>query len=129
MPDTPNMLRGEFYSTHRIARCPSYKQCNICRMCENYDKHHVQCQLCEDRKVPRSICTCTPKNRMNYLLFTEKMGGPLIDPNNPNKKKNNVQSAAIAEDKKWAEIADGLKETYGKLSPTPKGTIGKIQQD
>lgn len=78
--DTPNMLRGQFYSTHMFSRCPSFKPCVLCKMCINYTQHVAQCQICEARKSPKRVCECTPTNRESVHKIQTAIKGALFDP-------------------------------------------------
>lgn len=119
MADTPNMLRGWLYPTHLASRCPTFKQCVVCKMCEHYSKFRVQCILCEQRKYPVQICTCTPKHREHFLLIQEKLKVSLSDPNGDQK---GTYKAEVAHDPRWDEISHGLQQIYGRMSKISETT-------
>jgi len=110
--DTPNMLRGHLYSTHTFARCPSFKPCVLCKMCANYTRHTAQCQLCESRKRPKQICTCTPTNRDSTHKIQEAIGGALFD---PDRASGGVVSMTDEDQvRHWDSLVDNLNLSGGE---------------
>lgn len=65
----PNLLMGELYPSTRVARCPRFSRCEVCQKCQNYNRHLLDCNLCESRlrvyedpasgrpKIRRHVCT------------------------------------------------------------------------
>jgi len=104
--DTPNMLRGEFYSTSKTQKCPNFKQCPLCKMCRNYNRYNAMCVACEDRKRPKRVCTCTPKNLTNLNRVQEAIKGPLFQPDKA--KQGDIMVADTSKLEAWDEIVAGL---------------------
>lgn len=104
--DCPNMMRGELYGTHRMARCASYKKCNICARCENFSRYQAQCLLCESRKRPLSICDCPPEAKEAAWKYMTHSDSPLF---NPDRKPGKVIRPDESKAKEWAEIAEAMQ--------------------
>lgn len=49
---TPNILRGNLYPITRQIRCPRFHACTVSHKCQNYDRHLLECRLCEARVHP-----------------------------------------------------------------------------
>lgn len=49
---TPNILRGHFYPVPRQWRCPRFHACQVSHKCQNYDRHCLECRICESRIHP-----------------------------------------------------------------------------
>jgi hypothetical protein len=115
MADTPGPLRGNLYSTHLTRRCPTFKQCNVCKMCENYNPTHLQCNICESRKPKGTVCSCPPSTKLNMIKIEEKLKRPMfqMDPD----AKVNPEGVEVAFDKDWEEIRDDISSKWGQLSP------------
>ena len=47
--EIPNILRGHFYPSARVSRCPRFHRCTVTNKCQNYDRHLLECSLCEAR--------------------------------------------------------------------------------
>jgi hypothetical protein len=106
--DTPNMLRGEYYSTHLVQRCPNFNKCQLCSMCTRYNQHDSRCATCEDRKVPLQVCTCTERNYKSQVLLEEKTGAPLFDPDRPVSEQGSVMISDQSANDDWGAIVDSL---------------------
>lgn len=47
--DVPNPMKGEFYPSNRVSRCPRFSRCTVSNKCQNYDRHLLECNVCESR--------------------------------------------------------------------------------
>lgn len=47
--EIPNVLRGHLYPTSRVSRCPRFHMCTVTKKCQNYDRHQLDCSVCESR--------------------------------------------------------------------------------
>jgi hypothetical protein len=47
--EIPNSLKGYFYPSSRVSRCPRFHACTITKKCQNFDRHLYECILCEQR--------------------------------------------------------------------------------
>lgn len=47
--DTPNLLKGSLYPTSRVSRCSRFSACVVCKKCQNFDRHLLECNVCENR--------------------------------------------------------------------------------
>lgn len=101
------MMRGEFYTTHRVMKCRSFKKCNVCAMCENFSRYQAQCLVCETRKRPIQVCTCNPATKEAAWIIMRKKDGPMFDPDlKPGSGKVNVVDEKEA--RMWKEISDKM---------------------
>lgn len=50
--DTPSLLKGHFYPSSRVSRCPKFSPCLVSKKCQNYNQHDFTCVLCESRVRP-----------------------------------------------------------------------------
>ena len=53
--EIPNNLKGHFYPSSRVARCPRFHMCTVTKKCQNYDRHLLQCSICELRTNTHEI--------------------------------------------------------------------------
>lgn len=44
-----NLLRGALYPSTRVSRCPRFSRCTMCQKCQNFDRHNLECNHCENR--------------------------------------------------------------------------------
>jgi len=47
--EIPNLCKGYYYPSARSARCPMFHRCTVTNKCQNYDRHNLQCNLCEEK--------------------------------------------------------------------------------
>lgn len=113
MPDTPFMLRGEYYNTTQYYKCAAFNKCVACSLCTNYNPSSLVCNKCENRKSPKTVCECTNKTKESFIAVTNKLRRPFFD---PDMKPGNVELADVSFDKDWNSIMGGLQGTYGRLS-------------
>ena len=106
--DTPNMMSGEFYSTHKFENCRSFKKCNLCARCESFSKYQAQCLLCESRKKPMTVCDCNPETKHATWIIMKHFDGPMFDPNRK-AGEGKVNYADVDEAKKWADITKAMQ--------------------
>lgn len=60
--DTPNLLKGHLYPSNRVSRCPRFHACVACKKCQNFDRHQLDCQVCESRVYPKPlVCDHIPE--------------------------------------------------------------------
>lgn len=83
MPHTyiPPAIRGSFYSTAQVARCPEFHQCRRCDMCAHFNRHNPFCQLCETRKPGNRHCDCTHEQQAAMVFIENRLGRPHWDIN------------------------------------------------
>lgn len=107
MADTPNLLRGEYYWTHRVARCPSYKQCPVpvCRMCVNFNPYSVACVHCETRKKPLRVCKCSEYTKNTIRLIEQRKQQRILDHSN----KSSINEVDVSDVADWNTVANNLR--------------------
>lgn len=49
------MFAGYLYPTSTVSRCPRFHQCKISQKCQNFDKHNLECSVCEQRTNTHEI--------------------------------------------------------------------------
>lgn len=106
--DSPNLLRGKFYSTHLFSRCTNFRQCPLCGCCRNYNKYISKCIECEDRKRPKTICRCTDDNIYHLKVLEDKLKTSLM--RSRDKEKNGIVNLGDASDQSYESIIEGLAE-------------------
>ncbi len=47
--EIPNTLKGNFYPSSRVSRCPRFHMCQVTKKCQSFDRHLQECNLCESR--------------------------------------------------------------------------------
>lgn len=47
--EIPNIFKGYYYPSDRTVRCPRFHRCVITNKCQNYDRHLLECNVCESR--------------------------------------------------------------------------------
>lgn len=47
--EIPNAFKGHYYPSSRIARCPRFHRCIVTNKCQSFDRHLLECNLCESR--------------------------------------------------------------------------------
>lgn len=72
--DTPVQIRGRFYNTLRVYRCPNFHQCITCKKCQNYNPHLIACQNCEVNKP--TICKHTDEQQVSFLKVQDLFNKP-----------------------------------------------------
>jgi hypothetical protein len=114
--DTPRMLMGEFYNNHVMVKCPSFKQCSICKLCENYKHHNQMCIACEDRKYPRLTCECKPHTKLNYKKVTDFLKVPFFTQNRPKYQSEYETKVPVAYEDKWEETMQEILDQQTRLT-------------
>lgn len=51
----PSAIRGYMYPTSLTSKCPMYSRCLVTSKCQNYDRHRLQCGVCEQRVRPATM--------------------------------------------------------------------------
>ena len=105
--DTPGPIRGQFYTTHLTTRCPNYKQCKACIMCENYNPHNPFCGLCEFAKPKNMRHSCSAKRIEGVILMEEITGMPRFSPN-PKPQDAMIDVCTTSFDPQKKELIDRL---------------------
>lgn len=47
--EIPNLVKGYFYPSSRVCRCPRFHRCTITNKCQSFDLHLLECNVCEQR--------------------------------------------------------------------------------
>lgn len=47
--EIPNTLKGHYYPSSRVPKCPRFHRCTVTNKCQNYDRHLLECNICESR--------------------------------------------------------------------------------
>ena len=47
--DVPNAFKGYYYPSSRVARCSRFHMCTVTKKCQNFDRHLLECSVCESR--------------------------------------------------------------------------------
>ena len=108
--EVPNVMRGWFYPTTRISRCPSYHKCAACKGCQNYNKFQHICRICESRK-PAGL-ECSLERHPDYIQWclqelTKRMNMPMV---HPDKKPGLVQGPEADQGDEFQKILEALEE-------------------
>lgn len=110
--EIPNVMRGYFYPTTRISRCPSYSGCFACRGCQNYNKHALVCVKCESRK-PEGL-ECSLERHPDYIQWclkelTKRMNMPMFHPDKETVKTEGVSQQGMSYvDTEYEQIINAL---------------------
>lgn len=107
--EIPNVMRGYFYPTTRVSRCPSYHGCSACKGCQNYNKHVLLCKVCESRK-PEGL-ECSLERHPDYIQWclqelTKRMKAPMFHPD----KEMSAAPSSASQDKEYEKILNALEE-------------------
>lgn len=111
--DTPAKLRGQFYSTHLTLRCPNYKQCKACTMCQSYNPHNPLCVICESYKPGGKHHTCSVQRIEGVILLEELTGNPMFSMN-PNPQDVTVDVCETSFNPEKKELCDRLHKLINK---------------
>ena len=82
----PKVRRGRYYPTERVARCPMYHPCIVCRGCQRYDFASAHCRMCESGKHKSLKCPglChgahSDETQSNMLHLAKILKGNLYHP-------------------------------------------------
>ena len=49
------ILKGYYYPSSRICKCPRFHMCTVTHKCQNYDQHNLECEVCEQRTDTHKI--------------------------------------------------------------------------
>lgn len=143
--ETPNLLRGEFYETSRISKCPRCHLCLVSKKCQNYDPHSLECEVCENRVSPNyniggyipeaeyipdlqhSIVVIQQAKRAAFAHPDAE--GQSIDIDNVTQKHNNIHKAIeqLANFSSMGKLQ--LEETIERIAVNPemKELLGRIE--
>lgn len=128
--EAPNLLKGFLYPSSRVARCPRYHPCKVCKKCQVFDRHNLECVSCESRvrsegnDTPIS-CDHIPEGEfipdMQHALvkIEEHLNRPAAHPDGP---KQALSVMTNAND--WDAFARA-KEMVSKFSQVPGVSMEK----
>jgi hypothetical protein len=109
MPSTARgIMRGSFYSTNLVARCPSYHPCELCTGCTKFDSMDIVCLLCEARKSFDLICNHTDEQQYAIKRMNEIMHGPIF---HPDQTPRDVPGVDVSNIEDFESVVNTLKLT------------------
>jgi hypothetical protein len=47
--EIPNIAKGHLYPSTRVSRCSRFHRCIVSNKCQNFDRHRLDCNVCELR--------------------------------------------------------------------------------
>lgn len=77
----PKFLRGYFYPTTRVSRCPSFHPCYICHKCRKFTRTYKMCMVCESNYGVQWVCRHNDEDQLAAARITKALNRPMWDPN------------------------------------------------
>jgi hypothetical protein len=99
-------VNGKYVPHNTYTRCDEASACDVCGMCENFNKHSAKCHECYDE--PGLRCFCAEQGYTALARFiNETTDMPMYDKNRANGKVIH-HSDIIQQQEKYARIMKNI---------------------
>jgi hypothetical protein len=140
--EIPNICKGHLYPSARVPRCPRFHRCTVTNKCQNYDRHLLECNVCESRTNTHELdAACVPlgghlaegefyPDLQDAIATLERMlGKAFAHPDNPSQTLNSRDIARNWE--REAKVTEMVKtfSSIGALNMDEKIMEALVDED